>query len=562
MRKMRRRFAISALAVLAALLLGAARPAAQTAPTLRVGITQYPFSLHPSTDTSLAKSYIMAMARRPLTAYDARWRLVCMLCIELPTIENGRAVPIDLEGGKRGIRLTYTIQAAARWGDGVPVTTDDIRFTWEVGKSAQAGISNGELYRRITDIEVADAKTFTLVVDKLTFDYAAINDFEVLPAHLERAAFADPAQYRIRTLYDTDPTNPGLYFGPYRVTEIATGSYVVLEPNRSWWGRKPYFSRIIVYAVENTAALEANLLAGGLDMVAGELGLSLDQALAFARRHGDQFTVVTKPGLSYEHVDLDLGNPILADKRVRQALLYGIDRAAISRQLFAGRQLVADGFLSPLDPAFAEEIPRYGYDPARASALLDDAGWRRQGSAIRSNVEGARLTLELATTAGNRTRELIEQVLQAQWRQLGLDIRIRNQPPRILFGQALTRRRFTMAMFAWITSPENVPRSTMHSSEIPAAENGYRGQNFPGFRDRETDALIDAVELELDAGRRTAMWQRLQEIYAENLPELPLYYRADSFILPKWLTGIVPTGHQYPTTLWVEDWGVSQAAPR
>jgi peptide/nickel transport system substrate-binding protein len=552
---MGRGISIHRLLVVLALVAVLAVPAvAAPSGVLRIGLTQYPSTLNPSIDAAVAKTYVLAMTRRPFTVYDADWQLVCMLCTQLPSIENGLAVPFDKPDGTRGVRLTFTIQPGATWGDGVPLTTEDVRFTWEVGRSPQSGVASAELYRRITAIEIKDAKTFTMVFDKLTFDYAAINDFEVLPAHLERAAFADPAQYRIRTRYDTDPTNPGLYFGPYRISEVANGSFIVLTANPSWWGRQPAFQRIEIYAIENTAALEANLLSGGLDMVAGELGLSLDQAIAFEKRHGDRFTIVTKPGLSYEHVDVNFDNPILADLRVRQALLIGIDRVAISRQLFDGKQIVADSFISPLDRVFAKDIKHYDYDPATARALLDAAGWRIGSDGMRHDAAGTRLALDFTTTAGNRPRELIQQVLQAQWRQLGIDVRIKNEPARILFGQSLTRRRFTMAMFAWVTSPENVPRSMLHSSEIPREANGWGGENFPGFRNAEVDGLIDAIEVELDESRRAVLWHRLQEIYAEELPELPLYYRSDSFVLPKWLQGVRPTGHQYPTSLWVEDW--------
>ncbi|HEX7966587.1 MAG TPA: ABC transporter substrate-binding protein, partial [Stellaceae bacterium] len=329
-----RRIGAYLFCVLAALL-PAAAGAARSADELAIGITQFPLTLHPGIDAMVAKSYVLGAVRRPLTTYDSRWRLVCMLCVTLPSIDNGLAVPLDLPGGKRGIRLTYTLRPDARWGDGVPITTEDVLFTYQVGRDPTSGVADAELYRRITRIEAQDAKTFTVEMDKLTFDYAALNDFEVLPAHLERAAFADPAQYRFRTLYDTDPTNPGLYFGPYRVSEVASGSHIVLERNPTWWGEKPAFSRIVVWAVENTAAIEANLLAGGIDMVAGEIGITLDQGIAFEKRHGDAFTVLFKPSLSYEHVDLKLEDAAFADKRVRQALLYGIDREAISQQLFA-----------------------------------------------------------------------------------------------------------------------------------------------------------------------------------------------------------------------------------
>jgi peptide/nickel transport system substrate-binding protein len=401
---------------------------------------------------------------------------------------------------------------------------------------------------------VKDDKTFTLHVDKLTFDYAAINDFTLLPAHIERRAFADPAQYRVRTRYNTEPTNPGLYNGPYRVSEVVAGSHVLLEPNPHWAGPPGHFRRITVRAIENTAALEANLLSGTIDMVAGELGLSLDEALAFEKRRGDGFRIIYKPGLVFEHIDLDLDRPVLADRRVREALILGLDREAIANSLFAGRQKVADSFVNPLDAGYGADTPRYRYDPTRAATLLDAAGWHAQPGGIRRNLAGEDLSLELMTTAGNRTRELVEQVLQSQWRRIGVDIRIKNEPARVLFGQTVPHRNFDMAMYAWISAPESVPRSTLHSSEIPSAANGFAGQNAPGFKNPEMDWLIDALEIELDPNKRNVLWAEAQRLYAEELPSLPLFFRSDSFILPKWLSGVRPTGNQYPTTLWITDW--------
>jgi peptide/nickel transport system substrate-binding protein len=521
---------------------------------LTIGITQFPSTLNPNTDAMAAKSYVLGLALRPFTAYDADWRLVCLLCTVLPSFENGRAVPVELAGGKKGVDLTYTIDPAAKWGDGTPVTTEDVRFTYEVGRHPQSAISNAELYRRITGIDVKDDKTFVLHVSKLTFDYAAINDFVLVPAHIERAAFSDPAQYRVRTRYSTAATNPGLYNGPYRISEIVAGSHLLLEPNPYWSGPPAPFRRLVVRAIENTAALEANLLSGSIDMVAGELGLALDEALAFEKRHGAGFHIVYKPGLVFEHIDLNLDRPPLADRRVREALILGLDREAISTSLFAGRQPVADSLVNPLDAGYSAGVPRYRHDPARAAALLDEAGWRAETNAIRHDAEGRPLSLELMTTAGNRTRELVEQVVQSQWRKIGVDVRIKNEPARVLFGETIRRRRFDMAMYAWISSPENVPRSILHSEEIPSAENGFAGQNAAGFKSAEMDRLLDSLEVELDRDKRNVLWAELQRLYAQELPSLPLYFRSEVYILPKWLDGVRPTGNQYPTTLWVTDW--------
>ncbi|MCC7047545.1 MAG: peptide ABC transporter substrate-binding protein, partial [Alphaproteobacteria bacterium] len=207
---------------LAALLLALAwgfapHPALSAKDELVIGMTQYPATLHPNIESMLAKTLVVSATRRPFTAYDANWQLGCMLCTSLPTIENGLAKIEDLPNGKKGIAVTYTIQPGASWGDGTPVSTKDVMFTWEVGRHPQSGVAAAEFYRRAYKLDVKDAKTFTLHFDKVTYEYSAINDFQVLPAHIEAIHFAEPVEYRNRTRFDADPTNPGLYFGPYRI---------------------------------------------------------------------------------------------------------------------------------------------------------------------------------------------------------------------------------------------------------------------------------------------------------------------------------------------------------
>ena len=159
---------------------------------------------------------------------------------------------------------------------------------------------------------------------------------------------------------------------------------------------------------------------------------------------------------------------------------------------------------------------------------------------------------------GNRTRELVQQVLQSYWREVGIDIRIRNQPPRVYFGETVTKRQYSaMAMYAWFSAPESVPRTTLHSDHIPTEANNWAGQNYTGYKSAEMDDLIDKIEVELDREKRRALWTKFQAVYAEDLPVLPLFFRAEPFIIPKWLKGIVPTGHQYGTTMWSQNWAAN-----
>lgn len=535
---------------------GSGPAAAHDARVLNIGFSQYPATMNPNIDTMVAKSYVLGMVGRSITVYNADWELVCSLCETLPTLENGGAVLEKTPDGKPGIAVTYTLPAGASWGDGTPLTTADIKLAYDVGRNTTTGANNINMYKRIYKLDLLDDRRFTIHLDEVTYDYNSLGDLYPLPNHIERKVFeANPREYRNRTVYNANVTNPGLWAGPYVISEVQPGSYLTMTRNPHWYGKRPYFDKITVRAIENTSALEANLLSGTIDMIAGELGMQVDQALAFEKRHPNEYNVIYKAGLQYEHIDVNWQNPILADKRVRQALMYGMDREQINQRVFSGKQPVADTSVSPLDKVYSSNVMKYSYDPKKAVALLEEAGWKDLRQGIRYNAKGEPLRIEIMTTAGDKTRELVEQIIQGQWKEIGIDLRIRNESPRVFFGQTTRERRFTgLAMFAWTSTPENVPRSTLHSSEIPTAKNNYAGQNYSTISIPELDADIKAVETKLTLKERLPYWEKIQQIYAEELPALPLFWRANVYVYPLWLKGARPTGNQDLSTNWVEDW--------
>lgn len=523
---------------------------------LVIGLTQYPATLNPIIDTMVAKSYILGMTLRPMTRFNHDWQLECDLCLELPTFENGLAVLEETPDGKPGVAASFEIPAQAAWGDGTPLTTKDIQLAYDIGSNPQSGAISTDMYRRIYKLDIHDDKRFTIHIDKVTYDYNALAGLYPLPNHIEREIYEDdPLEYRHRTTYNSDATNPGLWYGPYLVSEAQQGSQLVMTRNPHWYGKKPYFERVVTRAIQNTSALEANLLSGTIDMVAGELGLQLDQALSFESRHGDKFNIVYNPGLLYEHIDVNLENPILADKRVRKALMYGMNREEMNKRIFGGKQPVAHANVSPMDQVASDNITKYSYDKEKAIALLEEAGWSEMRDGVRYNAAGEALRIEIMTTAGNKTRELIQQIIQGQWKEIGIDLRIRNQAARVFFGQTTRERRFPgLALFAWSSSPELTPRTTLHSSEIPTAENSYAGQNYSTVNIPELDAAIEGVEGGRTLKERLPHWETIQQIYSDELPVLPLFWRPNSYVYPLWLRGARPTGHLDPSTQWIEEW--------
>ena len=150
----------------------------------------------------------------------------------------------------------------------------------------------------------------------------------------------------------TDQTNPGLYNGPYIIEQAKQGQFIKLASNPYWKGKVPHFENITIKTITDTQALQANLLSGDIDYIPGELGLTLDQALQFDKRYGSKFNVDIRPAALYEHLDIQLDNPHLSDVRVRQALLYGLDRELLTQKLFQGKQPVATTSVNPLDSTF------------------------------------------------------------------------------------------------------------------------------------------------------------------------------------------------------------------
>jgi peptide/nickel transport system substrate-binding protein len=548
---MRRALAATLRAALAAATLFAAAPA-QARDQLVIGVSQFPSTLHPEINPEAIKAYIVAFALRPISAYDKDWKNTCLQCTELPSLRNGLARP---EGS--GMAVTVRLKPGLKWGDGVPVTARDLAFTWKVGRDPDSGFIELPIWQRMDSIEVIDDLTAVIHLHEVWTQFDRLPG--MLPEHLEGPIFAAakaPGEYVRQSLYARAPTTPGLYSGPYLVTGYESGTQVVLEANPAWNGQRPSIRRIVFRTIENTAALQANLQSGDVDYAPGDApSLTLDQVLALRRQYPDRWTYLFKPALMYEHVDLNLDNPILADLRVRRALLLALDRQTISQRLFEGMQPVASSFVNPLDPMYVAGIPVQPYDPEAARALLAEAGWQPGADGIRRDNSGARLSLDFRTTAGNRVRELVQQVMKDQWRAVGVETTIRNEPARVFFGDTLKRRQFSgLAMYAWDSPISFPPRQTLASDQIPTAANNWAGSNFMGFRDTGMDDAIETAETDLDPAHQAVAWAAMQRIYADRAPVLPLFFRAEAYVLPKWLHGVEPTGHTGYSSLWAETW--------
>lgn len=539
---------------------------------LKIGISQEFETLNPLVMSMSATAYLIRLTNRSLVNLDSQSRWVPQLAKEIPSFERGTAQIISI-GGKKKVSAQWEIIDKAQWGDGKPLTCEDFNLSLKIANSPQVSIADKDTYTQVEKIswDPKNPKKCTFLYQKARWDFFQMAGFYPVPKHLEEEVFrkfgSKKEGYDKESLYVKKPLTPGLYNGPYTISEVKLGDHISFSPNPYFYGQTPKIKKIIVKLIPNTGTLEANLRSGTIDLIS-TMGIALDQALVLEKKVKTEslpYEVTFTPSVKYEHIDLNLNHPILKELKVRKALLLSINRDDLVQALFEGKQTAALHFVSPKDPWFVNDpskIRTYFYSRREAAKLLDEAGWTPGPDGMRIK-NGQKLSLSLMTTAGDKTRELVQVYLQEQWKQVGIEVLIKNEPARVFFAETTRKRKYeAMSLFAWMSAPERIPRANLHSQSIPQASNGWSGQNYMGWNNPEVDKKIEALEVEILPQKRMELISEIQKIYTEDVPVLPLYYRADISVIPKNLKGYRVPGHQYPETNEIELWYLDPASEK
>ncbi len=533
--------------------------------TLRIGIGQEFDSLNPLSTSMLSAVYIYNMVGRNALSLDHQMKFDAQVVEEIPSLKNKLAEVKTIKGTKKMVSV-WNIRANAKWGDGIEITCEDFKFSWTLGHSNLVTVINRDMY---TDIETINCdekkpKRVEMIHAAIRWDFYKLYQFYIVPKHLEEPVFTkfgkEKEGYDRNSNYVKNPTNPGLYNGPYVISELKLGSHVLLKRNPHFYGRKPYFDKILVRVISDTAALEANLLSKQVDMVSS-IGFNMDQALLLEKRSAKEnlpFEVRYVSGFAYEHLELNLENPILASKSVRKALLQAIDRESMSQALFEGKQMVAPHFLSPRDPWHAK-LPKklqqpIPYSKKDAEKLLDAEGWKLGEGGYRYK-DGKKFSIVFSTTAANRLRENVQTYIVDQWKKVGVEAVSKNTVARTFFSELMSHRKFEgAAMFAWTFLPEMPQGKFYHSRSIPSEANGWMGRNYAGYKNPKLDKILDQLEVEMNERKRQEIVNQVVDIYVNDHITIPLYYRVDISVVPRTLKDYHMAGTQQTETLYVEDW--------
>jgi peptide/nickel transport system substrate-binding protein len=523
------------------LIAGAPTVRAATERPLKIALIQEWSHLNPITFDLASVEGLLPFVTRAFVARSASGAVLPDVAETVPSLSN-KGAKIETSGGRKHFVATWKITSKAKWGDGVPVTCADFKLSWQIGSSSNVQVQARNIYSKIAKIEWQEKSPQKCVVTYANEDWSFDRDIpSPVPAHLEAAVFekykGESQGYDRNSNYVRNPTNPGLYNGPYLVSEFKLGSHFIMTPNPHFYGEVPEVKKIIVTHISDSSALRAHLLSRQVDAV-GAVGFPADVALSMSEEFDQKqlpMTVRFQDSAIFQGIFMNLETEVLKDLRVRQALALALDKEALAKAFFKDKILPANTFVPVQHPAFKKRASEFSREKARR--LLDEASWKMADKGLRSK-DGKALTLQFKVSAGIKVYENLQQLLCDQFKQVGVGCEIKNEPPRVLLGDSVPKGQFELVMFGQPIPPDSSLTAYFSSGEIPSSRNAWAGQNVCRWKNEKLDKILAQFDSESDSRKRNQLIAKMEEIYLQDRPFIPLYHRREAMVIPRDLMGV------------------------
>jgi peptide/nickel transport system substrate-binding protein len=496
-----------------------ASPAPASGGRLLIGMIQEPGQLNQFFNGQ-SGSFLAVLTQEPLFVADADGNYQPWLASEVPTLENG-GISEDF------LTITYRIKEGILWSDGTPLTADDFAFTVQVQQDPGSTPLVESAWDLIETATAIDPLTVEVKMSQINPGYLELFK-QILPKHkFESTAVGQDHPEALM------PTGTG----PFMITEWKTGDQITFERNPNYReAGKPYLDGITVKITPEKEAAVASFINGELDylyfVVTGDL-----PTLTEAQNAGQPVVVVeTHAGTATEWLWLNLGtngdpntpHPVLGDVAVRTAMDFGIDRQSIVDEVLGGFGTLHGAYI--FAGWAAAETPPTEYNPETARQILEEAGWVEGEGGVREK-NGVRASLRYQTIAGDQVRELYQQVVQQNLKEIGIELNIENVPSNTIFGSfdeggILPRGNFDILMSRdgdYIDPAEWM--SLFTTAAIPSEENPA-GFTYSFLSDPQFDELAAEATQTLDQEARLAIYQQMEARLQELKPCLPLYRSA------------------------------------
>src|SRR5690242_1530505 len=387
----------------------------------------------------------------------------------------------------------FHLRHGVRFHNGQPLTSRDVKWTFDSILNRTIRTTKTGTYRFVDHVDAPDEWT---IIFHLNEPWAALlwnvaNDaIGIVPYGSDADFFRHPVGS-----------------GPFRLIRSEQDREVIVERNDQYWRDKPRLERVRFIVVPDTTTRALELRKGSADLALN--ALTADMVLALKK--DTDLQVEQGPGTIFMYLALNLRDPILKDVRVRQALAYAIDRGPMIHYLWRDQARPASSILPPQSWAYNGQVRTYTYNPQKARDLLDSAGYKP--------LNGVRFRLTMKTSTEETTR-LMAAVLQQQLRQVGIELDIRTYEFATFFSDVV-KGAFQLYSIRWIggNNDPDIFQYVFHSAFTPP-----KGANRSYYSNAEMDKLIDEGRRETDQDKRKVIYARVQQLLAEELPYIDLWY--------------------------------------
>lgn len=432
----------------------------------------------------------------------AQWVAITQIFDNLYKVnENYELEPVladSYEASADGLTYTFRLKSDVTFHNGDEFTAQDVVYTYEwIMDEANASTRQAN-FELVESVEAPDDQTVVVNLTEadVTFMVNVATTFIYPAAHHEEVG---------EDAFKGAPVGTG----PFILEEWAPQQRVLLRANENYFRGRPNFDFFQEDVVPEAAGRMAALESGQADNSMWGLNAEDNEAL---RETGD-FHVYETLQVATNHFPLNNEHPFLREKEVRQALLFALDRESFAEDIFLGQAQVATSNLSPALAAYYNpDVKQYNHDPEQAMQLLEDAGWIEGSNGIREK-DGVPAQFTMMVFQGDTQRRPEAEIAQQWWADIGVQCDLQEGVTSdILAG--LVDGEYDAGLFNWVYGGTNGDPDARDTLGTGGAN------NFSQYSNEEVDRLLSEGIREQDEDARVAIYQRIQEIIAEDVPFL------------------------------------------